>query len=88
MYLLAKDPARARTLYEYAEGRIGRKRMVGARWTSVIGAVEGVDSHSKSGGDDDAISEAASDVAAAYTTLSRSLRFRKSQPQTNSSESP
>jgi tetratricopeptide (TPR) repeat protein len=88
MYLLAKDPARARTLYEYAEGRIGRKRMVGARWTSVIGAVEGVDSHSKSRNDESAITEAAGDVAAAYTTVSRSLRFRKSQTQNNGSESP
>jgi hypothetical protein len=88
MYLVAKDPARARTLYEYAEGRIGRKRMVGARWTSVIVAVEGVDTHSKSGSDRTAITEAASDVAAAYTTMSRSLRLRKSQTQNNGSESP
>jgi hypothetical protein len=88
MYLVAKDLARARTLYEYAEGRIGRKRMVGTRWTSVIVAVEGVDSHSKSGDNESAITEAASEVAAAYTTVSRSLRFRKSQPQNNGSESP
>jgi len=88
MYLVAKDLPRARTLYEYADGRIGRKRMVGVRWSTVIGAVEGVDTRDKSGNDANAITEAAGDVAAAYTTMSRSLRFRKSQTQNNGSESP
>jgi len=88
MYLLAKDLARARTLYEYADGRIGRKRMVGPRWATVIVAIEGVDGHGKGGDGDDAIGEAASEIAAAYTTVSRSLRFRQSQKQNNGSESP
>ena len=88
MYLVAKDLARARTLVEYTEGRLGQKRMVGPRWTTVVAAVEGVDTHDKSGDGEDAISEAASDVAAAYTTVSRSLRFRKSQSPNNGSESP
>jgi tetratricopeptide (TPR) repeat protein len=88
MYLFAKDLPRARTLFEYADGRIGRKRMVGARWSNVISAVEGVDTRGRSGGEANAITEAASDVASAYTTMSRSLRFRKSQTQNNGSESP
>jgi hypothetical protein len=88
MYLIAKDPARARTLVEYAEGRIGGKRMVGARWAAVIAAVEGVDNHGKSADGEAAMTEAASDLAKAYTTVSRSLRFRQSQSQNNGSESP
>jgi len=87
MYLIAKDLARARTLYEYAEGRIGRKRLLGPRWATVIVAIEGVDGRGKSA-DESAITEAANDLAAAYTSLSRSLRFRQSQSQTNGSESP
>ena len=88
MYLVAKDLARARTLAEYAEGRLGQKRMVGARWATVLAAVEGVDNHGKFADGEDAISEAASDIAAAYTTVSRSLRFRQSQSPNNGSESP
>ena len=88
MYLLAKDLARARTLYEYAEGRIGRKRLLGPRWAIVIAAIEGIDSHGNSADGESAITQAASDLAAAYTQVSRSLRFRKSQSQTNGSESP
>jgi hypothetical protein len=88
MYLLAKDLARARTLYEYAEGRIGRKRLLGSRWATVIAAIEGIDSHSKSADDESALTEAAGDIAAAYTTVSRSLRLRQSQSQNNGSESP
>jgi hypothetical protein len=88
MYLVAKDLARARTLYEYAEGRIGLKRLLGPRWATVIVAIEGVDSHGKSANHESAISEAANEVAAAYTTVSRSLRLRKSQTQNNGSESP
>jgi tetratricopeptide (TPR) repeat protein len=88
MYLVARDPARARTLVEYAIGRLGQKRLVGARWAIVIASVEGVDPHGRSTDGEAAISEAASDVAAAYTTVSRSLRFRKSQSPTNDSESP
>jgi len=88
MYLLAKDQARARTLYEYAEGRLGRKRMVGQRWATVIGAIEGVDGHSKSANSESAVTEAAGDLAAAYTTVSRSLRLRQSQTLNNGSESP
>jgi tetratricopeptide (TPR) repeat protein len=88
MYLVAKDPARARTLVEYAEGRLGQKRLVGARWAIAIAAVEGVDTRGRSADGEAAIREASSDIAAAYTTVSRSLRFRQSQPQTNGSESP
>jgi tetratricopeptide (TPR) repeat protein len=88
MYLLAKDPARARTLVEYAEGRLGGKRMVGTRWAAVIAAVEGVVGHGKSADGEAAITEAAGDLAAAYTTVSRSLRFRQSQSPNNGSESP
>jgi tetratricopeptide (TPR) repeat protein len=88
MYLVAKDPARARTLYEYADGRIGRKLLLGPRWAAVIAAVQGVDTDAKSGADEAALTEAAGDIAAAYTTISRSLRLRQSQSQTNGSESP
>jgi len=88
MYLVAKDLARARTLYEYAEGRIGRKRLLGSRWATVIAAIEGVDSHTKSADDESALTEMAGDIAAAYTTVSRSLRLRQSQSQNNGSESP
>ena len=88
MYLLAKDLARARTLYEYAEGRIGRKRLLGPRWATVIIAIEGVDGHSKSANNESAITEATSDLAAAYTQVSRSLRYRQSQSPNNGSESP
>jgi tetratricopeptide (TPR) repeat protein len=88
MYIVAKDLARARTLVEYAEGRLGQKRMAGVRWATAIGAVEGVEGHGKSADDEAAVTEAAGDVAAAYTTVSRSLRFRQSQSQNNGSESP
>lgn len=86
MYLLAKEPGRARTLYEYAEGRIGPKRMSGPRWATVITAVDGIDSRGKALGGDQA--DAATDLAAAYTALSRSLRLRKSHTSDNDSESP
>lgn len=88
MYLIAKDPPRARTLYEYADGRLGRKRLSGPRWAAVISAVEGIDSHGHRVDGDDSLAAAASDLAAAYTTMSRSLRFRQTQSQFNGSESP
>lgn len=85
MYLAAKDPARARTLYEYADGRVGRKRMVGPRWAAVIALVGGPDNHAHHAADS-LITDAARDVAEAYTTVSRSLRLRQSQiqPETES----
>ena len=88
MYLVAKDLARARTLYEYAEGRIGRKHLLGPRWTAVIAAIEGVPSRSRGTDEEASITQAARDLAAAYTTMSRSLRFRQTQSQPNGSESP
>jgi hypothetical protein len=86
MYLVAQDPARARTLYEYADGRIGRKRLTGPRWAAVAAATEGIDGHGSILADDAAAAEAARDLAAAYTAVSRSLRARQSQ--NNASESP
>jgi tetratricopeptide (TPR) repeat protein len=88
IYLLANDLARARTIYEYAEGRIGRKHLLGSRWATVITAIEGVEGHGKGANQEAAITEAARDLAAAYTTMSRSLRFRKTQSQPSGSESP
>jgi hypothetical protein len=85
MYLLAKDPGRARTLYEYAEGRIGRKRLAGPRWAAIIAAVEGLEGHGRTIGNEQAD---VSDLAAAYTAVSRSLRFRRSQSSDSDSESP
>ena len=87
MYLAAKDLARARTLYEYAEGRVGRKRMSGPRWTAVTVAVGGLDTHSRRA-NDSAITQATRDLAEAYTTVSRSLRFRQNQVQPTDSETP
>jgi tetratricopeptide (TPR) repeat protein len=84
MYLVANDLARARTLFEYADGRLGRKRMSGPRWAALIAAVENVDAH-RPAADDIAADR---DLAAAYTSVSRSLRYRKGQPQANASESP
>jgi hypothetical protein len=85
MYLLAKDPGRARTLYEYAEGRIGHKNIAGPRWATVIAAVGGLEGHGSTVGNEELD---ASDLAAAYTAVSRSLRFRRSQTSDNDSESP
>jgi len=85
MYLLAGEPGRARTLYEYAEARIGHKHLVGPHWATVIAAVDGVEGHGKALGNEPVD---ASDLAAAYTAVSRSLRFRKSQSSDNDSESP
>jgi hypothetical protein len=85
IYLLAGEPGRARALYEYAEARIGHKRLVGPHWATVIAAVDGIESHGKAIGNEEVD---ASDLAAAYTAVSRSLRFRRSQPSDNDSESP
>jgi tetratricopeptide (TPR) repeat protein len=85
MYLAAKDVARARTLYEYADGRIGRRRMTGPRWAAVTSAVGGIDPRARRESDN-AINQAARELAEAYTTLSRSLRFRQSQTQPTDSE--
>lgn len=87
MYLAASDLARARTLYEYADGRIGRRRMAGPRWAAVTVAVGGVDARARRASDT-AITQAARDLAEAYTTLSRSLRLRQNQIQSTDSESP
>jgi len=83
MYLASKDLARARTLFEYADGRVGRRRMAGPRWAAVTTAVGGIDAHSRRASDL-AVTQAARDVAEAYTALSRSLRFRQSQIQPDS----
>ena len=87
MYLAAKDLARARTLFEYADGRVGRRRMSGARWAAVTVAVGGVDARTRRS-HDALITQAAREVAEAYTTVSRSLRFRQNQVQPTDSESP
>ncbi len=86
MYLVAQDSARARTLYEYADGRIGRKRLTGPRWAAVAAATLGVDGHGGIQADEAEAAQAARDLAAAYTAMSRSLRARQSQ--NNASESP
>jgi tetratricopeptide (TPR) repeat protein len=88
MYLVAQDLPRARTLYEYAEGRVGSKRMQGPRWAAVIKAVGNVDTHSSPSEMEAALNAAARDVAQAYTAVSRSLRFRQGQIPHNGSESP
>jgi tetratricopeptide (TPR) repeat protein len=88
MYILAKDLARARTIYEYADGRIGRKRLQGPRWAAVLSAIEGVESRGTSVKAEASVTESARDLAEAYTTMSRSLRFRKKQSQPSGSESP
>lgn len=85
MYLAGRDLARARTLYEYADGRIGRRRMSGPRWAAVTAAVGGIDPRARRESDN-AVTHAARDLAEAYTTLSRSLRFRQSQTQPTDSE--
>jgi tetratricopeptide (TPR) repeat protein len=85
MYLAAQDLARARTLFEYADGRIGQKRMGGPRWAAVIAVVGDQKPRARSA--QGATSETAQDLARAYTEISRSLRFRQSQNQP-STESP
>jgi hypothetical protein len=87
MYLVANDPARARILFDYVDGRIGRKRMTGPRWAAVIAAVADIDVHAQSL-QGQAIDRAARDVAEAYTAVSRSLRLRQGQNLSNDSESP
>jgi hypothetical protein len=52
----------------------------------VAAATEGIDGHGSILADDAAAAEAARDLAAAYTAVSRSLRARQSQ--NNASESP
>jgi tetratricopeptide (TPR) repeat protein len=86
MYLIAQDSARARTLYEYADGRVGRKRLAGPRWAAVAAATVGINGHGNAQSDETAVTEAARDLAAAYTAVSRSLRTRQSQ--NNATESP
>jgi hypothetical protein len=86
MYLAAKDLSRARTLFEYADGRIGRKRMVGPRWAAVTAAVAAVDVHTRHVYDD-VTTQAAREVAEAYTAVSRSVRFRQNPNLSNDSES-
>jgi hypothetical protein len=86
MYLAAKDLARARTLFEYADGRVGRKRMTGPRWGTVTAAVGGIDARTQRV-HDALVNQAAREVAEAYTTVSRSLRYRQGQLQPNGSES-
>jgi hypothetical protein len=85
MYLAARDLARARILFEYADGRVGRKRMAGPRWTAVIAAVGDLGQARRAR--DGAAADAARDLAQAYTSISRSLRFRESQNQSGT-ESP
>jgi hypothetical protein len=85
MYLVAGDLARAKTLLEYADGRIGRKRLIGPRWAAVMAATDGVDGRGTAGNQTQ-VTEAARDMAAAYTAVSRSLRARQT-PNTGS-ESP
>jgi len=87
MYLAAKDLARARTLFEYADGRVGRKNMTGPRWAAVTTAVGGIDAHAQRQ-HDQSVGGATRDVAGAYTTMSRSLRFRQNQGSSKESESP
>jgi hypothetical protein len=86
MYLAAKDMARARTLVEYADARLGRKRMASPRWTAMITAVGGIEGGGRGMGE--AMSQTTRDLAEAYTIMSRSLRFRQQQTQTTGSESP
>jgi tetratricopeptide (TPR) repeat protein len=87
MYLAAKDLARARTLFEYAEGRIGRKNMAGPRWAVITAAVGGVDAHAQRQRDE-SMGGTARDLAEAYTTMSRSLRLRQGQSSSKDSELP
>jgi len=84
MYLLADDMARAHTLFVYADSRLGRRHLLGPRWATVIATVEKLGGR----GEGSPVSEAARDLAEAYTALSRSLRLRQGQSQSTGSESP
>lgn len=87
MYLAAQDLARTRTLFEYADGRVGRRRMTGPRWAAVIAVVGNLAPQARR--ETDAIvTQAARDVAEAYTALSRSLRYRQGQAEPTESETP
>jgi hypothetical protein len=88
MYLVAKDVVRAHTLYLYADSRVGQKRMQGPRWAAVAAATQGADPRGNASHEEVVTAAAARDVAEAFTAVSQSLRFRRSLPPNNGSESP
>ena len=88
LYLKGSDKARARTMYEYAESRLGNRALSHPRWGEIAFATRNVDI--RSGRDNSsAVSGAATkDLAEAYTNIARSLRARKGGNNQEDTETP
>jgi hypothetical protein len=89
LYLAGKDRTRARVIGEFAETRLGRAKMTGARWTAVLRQMQG-DDDEETGQGSVALGEVTRDLALAYTTLARatSVRLAAESPSEESSGSP
>lgn len=74
LYLIGKDLARARVVYEYAESRLGRKKMPGPGWATVTREVRRAysdESQSVIPAHELALTEGIRDLAEAYAAMAR-----------------
>jgi tetratricopeptide (TPR) repeat protein len=78
LYLLGGDRARARTLYEYAESRLGEQVVESRRWAEIAFATRNVDVRSGKNQNTSVDDMATRDLAQAYTSIARALRTRTS----------
>ena len=79
LYLAGGDRTRARVVGEFAETRLGRAKMTGARWKAVLTALQGSDDDSAAATRAQVVAgEVTRDLTLAYTALARSAQARLS----------
>jgi tetratricopeptide (TPR) repeat protein len=78
LYLIGGDRARARTLYEYAESRLGERVLDSPRWGEIAFATRNVDVRNGNDNTSPVDDMAVRDLASAYTSIARALRSRTS----------
>ena len=79
LYLVGGDRTRARVVTEFAETRLGRAKMTGARWKAVLNEFQGSDEALAGAARTQQVNgEITRDLALAYTALARATAARLS----------
>ena len=79
LYLVGGDRTRARVVTEFAETRLGRAKMTGARWKAVLSEFQGNDEALAAAAQAQQVNgEITRDLALAYTALARATAARLS----------
>jgi hypothetical protein len=88
LYLQGGDRARARLLCEFADTRLGRSALTGARWAAVLVQARLPEEEPPVSSTELTSAEATRDLAVSYTALARAARLRQSALDDSPKETP